>query len=81
MYVYIYVCLYICMYIYIYNKVPDHLVLPHIKQFRKIGLELVSLPHFLENFSRKIFLLLYSINLLLYSKYSTKFLVLVAFIF
>ena len=75
MYIYIYICM------YIYNKVPDHLILPHIKQFRKIGLELVSLTHFLENFSRKILLLLYFINLLLYSKYSTKFLVLVAFTF
>ena len=37
---------------------------PHIKLFQKIkrGLELVSLPHFLHNFWRKIFLLLYSIN-------------------
>ena len=37
---------------------------PHIKHFQKIkrGLELVFLPHFLHNFWRKIFLLLYSIN-------------------
>ena len=37
---------------------------PHIKLFEKIkrGLELVSLLHFPHNFSRKIFLLLYSIN-------------------
>ena len=39
-----------------------HLI--HIKLFKKIkrGLELVSLPHFLHNFWRKIFLLLHSIN-------------------
>ena len=36
---------------------------PHIKLFWKLkGLELVSLPHFLHNFWREIFLLLYSIN-------------------
>ena len=31
---------------------PDHLLLPHIKLFQKtkIGLELVSLPHFLHIF-------------------------------
>ena len=36
----------------------------HIRLFKKIkrGLELISLPHFLPNFRRKIFLLLYSIN-------------------
>ena len=36
----------------------------HIRLFKKIkrGLELISLPHFLPNFWRKIFLLLYSIN-------------------
>ena len=39
-----------------------HLI--HIKLFKKIkkGLELVSLPSFLHNYWRKIFLLLYSIN-------------------
>ena len=38
--------------------------LPHIKLFKKIkrGLGLVSLPHFPQNLSRKIFLLLYYIN-------------------
>ena len=38
--------------------------LPHFKLFSKIkiGLELVSLAHFLYNFWRKIFLLLYSIK-------------------
>ena len=37
--------------------VADHLLLPHIKQFKKIkrGLELVSLPHFLHNFLEKFF--------------------------
>ena len=37
---------------------------PHIQLFHKIkiGLELVSLPHFRHSFWRKIFLLLYSIN-------------------
>ena len=36
----------------------------HIRLFKKIkrDLELISLPHFLPNFRRKIFLLLYSIN-------------------
>ena len=45
-----------------WNKSADHLLLP-IRLFQKInrGLELVSLPHFLDNFWRKIFLL-YSIN-------------------
>ena len=47
------------------NKATDYLLSPHIKLFQKIkrGLELVSLPHFPHNFWRKIFLLLYSINL------------------
>ena len=37
---------------------------PHIMLFQKTkrGLELVSLPHFLHNFWRKLFFLLYSIN-------------------
>ena len=41
------------------NWVADHLLSSHIKLFQKIkrGLELVSLPHFLHNFWRKIFLL------------------------
>ena len=46
------------------NSAADHLLSPYIKLFEKIkrGLELVFLPHFLHNFWRKIFLLLYSIN-------------------
>ena len=42
----------------------DHLLLPHVKLFKKTkrGLELVSLSHFLHNFWIKVFLLLYSIN-------------------
>ena len=46
------------------NLAADHLLLPHIKLFQKTkrGLELVSLPHFLHDFWRKIFLLLYFIN-------------------
>ena len=42
----------------------DHLLLPNIKLFKKTisSLELISLPHCLHNFWRKIFLLLYSIN-------------------
>ena len=37
---------------------------PHIRLFKKIkrGLELVYLPHFLNNFWRKILLFIYSIN-------------------
>ena len=40
------------------------MLLPHIKLFQTIErvLELVSLPHFLHDFWREIFLLLYSIN-------------------
>ena len=40
------------------------MLLSHIRHFLKIkrGLELISLPHFLHNFWRKIFSLLYSIN-------------------
>ena len=40
------------------------MLLPHIKFFlkRKRGPELVSQPHFLYDFWRKIFLILYSIN-------------------
>ena len=46
------------------NWAADHLLLPHIKLFQKIkrDLELFSLSHFLHNFWRKLFLLLYSIN-------------------
>ena len=42
----------------------DHFLLTHTKLFWKIkrGLGLASLPHFLHNFWRKIFILLYSIN-------------------
>ena len=47
-----------------WNEAADQLLSPHIKLFQKIkrGLELVSLPGFLHNFSRKIFPLLYFIN-------------------
>ena len=47
-----------------WNEAADHLLSPHVKFFYKIkrGLKLVSLPHFLHNFRRKIFFLLYSIN-------------------
>ena len=47
-----------------WNQGADHLLLPHIRLFQKIkrGLEPVSLPHFLDNFWRKIFLLLHYIN-------------------
>ena len=48
-----------------WNKTANPLLLPHIKLFffkKKRGLELVSLPHFLHDFQRKIFLLLYSIT-------------------
>ena len=47
-----------------WNYASDHLLSPHIKLFHKIkrGLEVVSLPHFLHKFWRKIFLLLNSIN-------------------
>ena len=38
------------------------LALAHIKLFNKRGLEIVSLPHFLHDFWRKTFILLYSIN-------------------
>ena len=46
------------------NQVVYQLLSPHIKLFQNIkrGLALVSLPYFRHNFSRKIFLLLYSIN-------------------
>ena len=47
-----------------WNKTANPLLLPHIKLKKKKknrGLELVSLPHFLHDFQRKIFLLLYSI--------------------
>ena len=45
------------------TETADHLLSPHVKLFEKIkiGLELVSLFHFLHNFWKKIFLLLYSI--------------------
>ena len=49
----------------IYRKqAADHLLSPHFKLSKKIKrvVELVSLPHFLHNFWRKIFPLLYSIN-------------------
>ena len=47
-----------------YFETKLHLVSPHIKLLWKIkrSLELVSLPHFLHNFWRKIFLLLCSVN-------------------
>ena len=47
-----------------WNSDADHLLLPDIKTFyeTKIVLELVSLPHFLHDFSRKIFLTLNSHN-------------------
>ena len=47
-----------------WNYAEDHFLLPHVKPFFKIkrGLRLVSLPHFLHNFWRKVFLLLYFIN-------------------
>ena len=46
-----------------WNYAADHLLSPHIKLFKKIrGLELVTLPHFLHNFWRKIFLVLCSTN-------------------
>ena len=57
-----------------WNKAADHLHLPQINIFlkkTKRGLELVSLPHFLHDFWRKIFLLLYT--------YLAKFQCLVAF--
>ena len=40
------------------------MVLPHIKLFEKtkVGTQLVSLPHFMHDFWRKLFLLLYSIT-------------------
>ena len=48
----------------ILNYAADHLLLPCINLFfrKNRGLELVSMPHFLHNFWKKIFLLLYSIN-------------------
>ena len=47
-----------------WNSDADHLLLPDIKTFyeTKIALELVSLPHFLHDFSRKKFLTLNSHN-------------------
>ena len=47
-----------------WNSDADHLLLPDIKTFyeTKIVLELVSLPHFPHDFSRKIFLTLNSHN-------------------
>ena len=47
-----------------WNYAADHLLLPHIKLFQKAkrGLDLVLFPHFLHDFWRKIFLLLYSIT-------------------
>ena len=45
-------------------ETADHLLLPHIKLFKKTkrGLELVSLPHFPHDFLRKIYLLLHPIT-------------------
>ena len=47
-----------------WSQAADHLLIPHVKLFLKIkrGRELVSLPHFLHDFWRKIFILLYSMN-------------------
>ena len=50
-----------------WNQAADHLLLPHINLFfflkkKKRSLELVSLPYFLHDYLRKIFILLYSIN-------------------
>ena len=47
-----------------WNYAADHLLLPHIKLFQKAkrGLDLVFFSHFLIDFWRKIFLLLYSIT-------------------
>ena len=46
-----------------WNEAANHLLLPHFRLFqKKKGVELVSLPHFLHNFWRKIFLSLYFIN-------------------
>ena len=47
-----------------WDQAAHQLLSPYIKLFKKIkrGLELVSLPHFLHDFWRKIFLLLYSIS-------------------
>ena len=47
-----------------WNYAADHLLLPHIKLFQKAkrGLDLVVFSHFLIDFWRKIFLLLYSIT-------------------
>ena len=43
--------------------IADHLLLPHIKLFKKTNIGLgVSLPHFLQDFWRKMFVWLYSIN-------------------
>ena len=49
---------------YIGTNGTNHLLLPHIKFFQKWrrGLELVSLPHFPDDFRRKIYLALYSIT-------------------
>ena len=42
-----------------WNQAEDHLLLPYIELFKKLkgGLVLVSLPHFLREFWRKMFLL------------------------
>ena len=47
-----------------YRTMLQTSLLPHIKIFWKVkrGLEIVSLPYFLHDFWRKIFLLLHSIN-------------------
>ena len=45
------------------NKAAVNLLSPKFKLFKKQGgLELVTLPHFLHNFWRKVFILLCSIN-------------------
>ena len=47
-----------------WNKAADHLLLSHTDFLKiKSGQELVSLPHFLHDFWKKMFLLLYFINL------------------
>ena len=47
-----------------WKQAADHLLLPHLKLFKKAkrGLKLVSLAHFLHEFWRKIFFLLYYID-------------------
>ena len=47
-----------------WKEAVAHLLSPHIKLFEKtkIGLELISLPHFWYDFFRKLFVMLYSSN-------------------